>query len=871
MKRTAYILNIFTVFIVMVMAVTAQTSDRRDGMRFVPDVVNQVFYLTQFADPLGLDITTTPDPSTCRHYQGIARTEDSSGTPFFLMTRSGNTPFPPGEAGCFDSPGETRNGHLIVFKMDSRDKNGERMRSNRMAKGIHMDSTAPNGALDRATVYFTFTGGDPDAADPTKRPGLVLRDGPNDLPARVYQHPGGMQLVGNILAVALESPREFGKQSDLIACLAGNQDACNRYFNYERATNGNIVQFYDVSNPEEPVFKSQFTPRNSAGENLSKLGVVGITPLPNGKYLMVVTGGGGNSWFFYRSNLTDLSHRDLTWEQVRSPLAPSVADPHQTLNFLRQGTIDGDLFIAGARGHVEIGPLYEDRERIDLYKIDCVTKNCEPGEDITITTVVNGKRISPFSAAGGIKQLASLAAASTFYVSPSGEVIFYATEHDNDGPGGTVKAGEWRHVDMVRQGSPTLLPGADVDGPFEVDEGSSVNLTGTGRQPTTKAFLSLFNGRDYAPFYLTATYDDRNRDDFDNLFVYEPLFIIGNIHGDTAKSWQWFAPQGCSIQAIDRNGDEIDEIKTLTGATSVQADGDLSLVMHDGGTDDIDQEIDRITFGQDCDAYYSATIGLYWDLDRNGSFETQGTTASFSAVNGPANLQIPVEARHPSGGAPGTASAAVKVNNVAPQLTQFSLLDAGGNPINGTVPFVLTGMPIRLSASFADPGILDTQTAAISWGDGSSDPNTSFDAFDQALGDGTGSLSDTHVYSTAGTFAIDLTVKDSDLDTGSAAANVRVLTPEQAVLELIAMIDTAIAATSDATVKAQLQHARLALRGTNDNSQNGALQMIRSGNNLAAVAFIQTSAMWLGRAAEGGADVAVPIALLGQIAAALGG
>jgi hypothetical protein len=45
--------------------------------------------------------------------------------------------------------------------------------------------------------------------------------------------------------------------------------------------------------------------------------------------------------------------------------------------------------------------------------------------------------------------------------------------------------------------------------------------------------------------------------------------------------------------------------------------------------------------------------------------------------------------------------------------------------------------------------------------------------------------------------------------------------------------------------------------------------MIRSGENAAAAAFALTSATWLQRAAETGVEVAVPIALLQQVAAAL--
>jgi len=77
-----------------------------------------------------------------------------------------------------------------------------------------------------------------------------------------------------------------------------------------------------------------------------------------------------------------------------------------------------------------------------------------------------------------------------------------------------------------------------------------------------------------------------------------------------------------------------------------------------------------------------------------------------------------------------------------------------------------------------------------------------------------------------------------------------VVTPEQAVLELIAMIDAAIATTTDAQTRTRLQQARRALTGTNANSQDGALNMIRSGEKTAAAAFVSTSVTWLQRAAE---------------------
>ena len=85
-------------------------------------------------------------------------------------------------------------------------------------------------------------------------------------------------------------------------------------------------------------------------------GVVAVTPLPGGRYLMMTTGGEHNTtWYLYRSTLTDLSSPDLAWDllgHVPSPFEePDKTDAHQTLTFLREDNIDGALYLAGARGH----------------------------------------------------------------------------------------------------------------------------------------------------------------------------------------------------------------------------------------------------------------------------------------------------------------------------------------------------------------------------------------------------------------------------------------------------------------------------------------------------------------------------------------
>jgi hypothetical protein len=845
--------------------VIAQTSGRDDGLRFVPDVPGQFRALTERADPLGFNVGGSPNPSHCKHYQAITRVDGADGTPFFLVTRSGNTPdIPnlPDDLVCDDSPGETGNGHLIVFRMGSRPKHGERLGSNRLRKGVHVDNTAPP-LEDKATIYYTFVGGIPNHPDPAMRPGLVLRDGEGTIPDRAYQHPGGMQLIGNILAVALETPRPY---PTALCKLVPDHELCD----YDPADDPTLIMFFDVSDPEAPVFKSQFALRHPEGDPFLKAGVVAITPLPGGRYLMAVTGGDGKAVHFFRSTTNNLASESLSWKFVNKTFPEVDDDPQQTLQFLREGNIKGDLYLAGVRGHGAYGP---DHDKIDLYLVKGDTEDFEPGETVKQTIRYRGQPITTFPNTGG-GRLANGAAASGFYISPSGELILYVTEHDNDGPSGSVKAGEWRHENMVRDGSPTLLPTAVVNGPYVVDEGGTVSFNGAAQPPITKAWIQLFHETVFSSFYPSVDFDNYARDDFDNFAALEfrliPPATFFN-HADKARSWKWYAPVGCSILATDLHNGTVDETRTLAGTGAVQSDADLKLVLNDGGTDDIDQEIDKVEFIPSCAQYYSAPFELRWDLDVDGSFETSGSPVTFNAAafDGPSIVNVPAQAQHPSGGLAGQATAKVTVRNVAPQLTQFRVTNSAAGQVNVDVPFVLTNVPVNVGADFGDPGVLDRQEATLTWGDGLVEAQTSFTAFDEAFGDAVGSLSHSHRYTAAGTYTLGLTVEDDDGGVDNEQAVVRVVTPAQAVTEILAMLDAAIAGTPDANVRRDLEKARKALVGGNDLGSSGALNMIQVGNNEAAIAFLQEAVTWLQRAQAGGADVATQIALLEQVVAAL--
>lgn len=838
-------------------AVPAQA--QRPATWFVPDVLGQFNALSERADPMGFHIGESPNPSTCKHYQGLARIEGPDGTPYLIITRSGNTPdIPslPDDLVCDDSPGETGDGSLLVVRMGSRDRHGERFRSNRQTKGARFDVTPPD-YRDTVATWFRFQGG-------------------NGFPH--YGHPGGMQAVGHMLAIAVEH-------------------------RYEPELPRTVVLFVDMTDPINPAITSQFPVENEVGE---KAGLVALTPLPDGHYLMMVTGGSNAKLAFYRSTMTDLQSEHLSWvfvdEWVADPLSETDAhpgfpclegsipssvvclspdeqamgrnwpttgsfngNPHQTIQFIRERDINGPLFLAAARGRI-----LSDDDRIDLYWFECDTPFCAPGERVRLAHA-STRALTPHPNAGG-ERLANLAAASTFHVSPSGELLFYATEHDNDGPSGTVKAGEWRHRDMVRDGSPTLFPTLTVHGPFEVSEGSVGTLSATAAPPVTKAWMQLFTGQQYNGLYAVVDYDDYVLDDYNFLAAFEfPFPNPGNPFGfyQRTRSWRWFGPLFCNAAAIADDivdDNDVPLVRTLAGAGGVLGNPDLTLITDDAGTSFMDRRTSAVDFLEGCDTYYNTPLDVLWDIDGNGSFESVGATIAFdaTAVDGPATFDIPVRAVHPAGGTQTDARTLVTVRNVAPSLANLRVTNSAGQQINVDVPFALVRVPLTVTASFTDPGRPDHQKAEVDWGDGLVEDETAFSTFTDAFNGATGALAHTHRYMLAGQHHLKLSVSDDDGGVDLESITVPVLTPAEALAHIGDLLEHAIAAATNPAVRAALEKARRALLG-NEGAENGAFQKIAENQDAAAAAFVAQALDWLhdGRALN--ADVEMLIALLQQV------
>ena len=306
----------------------------------------------------------------------------------------------------------------------------------------------------------------------------------------------------------------------------------------------------------------------------------------------------------------------------------------------------------------------------------------------------------------------------------------------------------------------------------------------------------------------------------------------------------------------------------------MERDPDLRVVLNDDGTANMHKKVDQVRFvaGGTCWTHVDQPFALRWDLDGDGSFESVGSPVTFSAAafDGPSIVNVPAKAEGSSTGVAVQTATTVTVINVAPTFTQFRITDDAGNQVNAAVPFVLAKVPVVVDATFRDAGRLDRQTATLAWGDNRVDAHTAFQSFTDAFGGGTGVVAHRRTYTLPGTYRVRLTVTDDDHGAASASAQVRVNSPEQAVVEIIALIDALIAGGSNRfpLALANLRSARDALAGTGK-GQNGALAQIRARNNAAAIELLNQAIASVRAAISNGASAQTVFALLPQVVAAL--
>lgn len=157
-------------------------------------------------------------------------------------------------------------------------------------------------------------------------------------------------------------------------------------------------------------------------------------------------------------------------------------------------------------------------------------------------------------------------------------------------------------------------------------------------------------------------------------------------------------------------------------------------------------------------------LSYAWDTDNDGTFETPGPNAVFSALtrNGPGIYPVKVQATNGSG-QKATAQTFVNVENIAP----FIALPPNQSAIEGSYASFNLGW-------FSDPGPDSPWTVDVDWGDGSS--RTTFNlqsagAIGQKL----------HLYAQSGVYNATVSVRDRDGASETMTLRVQVLNVPPAV------------------------------------------------------------------------------------------
>lgn len=319
---------------------------------------------------------------------------------------------------------------FTVVEMGSRNTEGARFRSNRLEPDVSYPATPPPGS-DQAIADVWFW----------------------DMS---YTHSGGMQASGNLLAVSLES-----------------------------SGNGRVI-FYDLATPWSPVR----LPVSQLGQT-AEVGTASLAKLSEGRFLLIIGRANANNLEFYRSTETNLRSATVgfTWldnwneGELRSTLGDWEFGNYQGLNLITQ--CDGTLFLAGT--HLN---SYTGEDWIDLFRL-----TEEYGQTV-LTKVAKRHLYCGYPSPGydsGTNRHCNLDAAGGVYVDPWGQLLVYGTEHDNDGPSGSVKMMEFR--------STFPNPGCDSD--------------------INRAFVELYDDSDFSDRGLMIDSADYAKENYSNFSYHE--------------------------------------------------------------------------------------------------------------------------------------------------------------------------------------------------------------------------------------------------------------------------------------------------------------------------------------------------------------
>ncbi len=431
----------------------------------IPNVPEQFFQLrTQ-----GEWIAAFPDPrnkitggTSTAHYQGIVRAPFRPGqiNNIFYVSKSGDA--------CNNEGQDCVNylGTVEIASANERENSpslyGETLGSNLLLKGVETGGTIPiiNG-IQIATQDKVV----------------------NSQTSSFWKHPGGMQMVGDILAVAYEQPiiKQDYTRSDGVTVESVSKIA---FYHTENAKQPRQLS-YTLDMAEVDVLFSSTYLDELTGKPRFEAGVAAITQLPDDRFMLMVTYAlnaavavfisNEDSFFTYNQQtekyienpnfkfefydlweareLNEPGRNSLPWRWARSTFNnDKVVSAFQQLTLINQ--MDGRIFIAGTLNTNKLAPVIKGQDLISLFEVNGFPGDLNaPNGQIKLNHVAQKvMKMTSHDEIGAGATHGNGNAGVGFYVSPTRELIAYSIAHfENDED--VLRMAEFRHKDHVYLGN----------------------------------------------------------------------------------------------------------------------------------------------------------------------------------------------------------------------------------------------------------------------------------------------------------------------------------------------------------------------------------------------------------------------------------
>jgi hypothetical protein len=496
-------------------------------------LVDQFLDLRTYPDAMGarvnplFPLVRSVGWTTSSHIQGVARSP-RPGMPDMYFAVSG-------------SPDPRERGFISTAQMVSRDRLGERMRSNRLGSGLTADIWPPGE--DQIVDLFEFDG--------LSGPGEPLYWG--------WRHPGNLGVIGDVLFTPLED-KLWTNPAPWQSALA----------------------LFDIG-PDGLI-----EPINIVKLNDNKAGVAAMTRLSNGRYFLLIAGPNqGRTLVAYMSNTTSLRDPDLAFTQafrwssvtnsfgntdfywpwdnegVDLPGCNDGTDSHQGYSLIWDQ--NGRLYLIGMTRRGSCGlPFGLGVDFADLFEVD-LTLDAEGNPTWMRLTALAGKSFTMSDSSIGFN--ANFVGGAGVHISPSGTLILYGAPHGPAEPPTGDNDSQFLHFAEIRptRANSTLHPGPGTAylELFEDDgfEGRSIVLD--------------YQDRFERPWWNLGFVDNFN-DRMSSLKYYGPLGFSFFLYRDSNFNWLLSPLVGVDRFIVMSEYGAEDEV------SSVGMSGGLSMVVYVG-------------------------------------------------------------------------------------------------------------------------------------------------------------------------------------------------------------------------------------------------------------------------------------------------